>query len=30
LLAGGIIFLLVFTTIFVRAWRRKQRRTAQN
>jgi hypothetical protein len=30
LLAGGIIFLLVFTTIFVRAWRRKHRRTAQN
>ena len=30
LLAGGIIFLLVFTTIFVRAWRRKQHRTAQS
>jgi hypothetical protein len=29
LLAGGIIFLVVFTTILVRSWRRKQRRTAQ-
>jgi hypothetical protein len=29
LLAGGIIFFVVFTTIFVRAWRRKQRRATK-
>jgi hypothetical protein len=26
LLFGGIVLLVVFTTVFVRAWRRKQRR----
>ena len=29
LLVAGIILLVIFTTIFVRAWRRKQRRATK-